>query len=120
MCYTTDLWFGLISDSGSARFNAEQLARTVQARIEANRTSIGATASGTTVYSREPNRKNSFFIGNLTWVCGYWDGKMGGRAPFYRETPGYAWMVMDTGRAPFYREPHLGMWVLGYRMSTFL
>ena len=61
-----------VLDSGSARFKAEQLARTVQARIEANKTSIGATASsGSTLYSREPNRKNAFFIGNLTWVSVY-------------------------------------------------
>lgn len=55
--------------SGSARFNAEQMAKTVQARIEANRTSQRQpNAKGPNIYAREPNRKNSIFIGNLTWV----------------------------------------------------
>ena len=55
-------------ESGSARFNADQMTRTVQARIESNKTSQGVTSGGTLIYSREPNRKNSIFIGNLTWV----------------------------------------------------
>ncbi len=55
--------------SGSARFNADQMTRTVQARIENNKTSQGVMGNGgTLIYSREPNRKNSIFIGNLTWV----------------------------------------------------
>ena len=56
-------------DSRSARYNAEQVARTVQARIESNKTSqsIGGTHSRS-IYMRDPNKKNSVFIGNLTWV----------------------------------------------------
>ena len=56
-------------ESGSARFNADQMTRTVQARLESNKTSQGILGSGgSLIYSREPNRKNSIFIGNLTWV----------------------------------------------------
>lgn len=58
------------SESGSARFNAEQMARTVQARIEANRTSQGGSSHGPNIYAREPNRLLSFYVGNLTWVRG--------------------------------------------------
>ena len=59
------------SDSGSARYNAERKAKTVQARIEANRTSQGVATSnsGLGIFSREPNRKNSVYIGNMNWVC---------------------------------------------------
>lgn len=57
-------------DSGSARFNAEQKAKMVQARIDAHKTSHGGALpdSFLGIYSREPNRKCSIFIGNLTWV----------------------------------------------------
>lgn len=58
-------------DSGSARYNADRKAKTVQARIEANLTSQGVSSSGSglSIFSREPNRKNSVFIGNMNWVC---------------------------------------------------
>ena len=56
-------------ESGSARFNAEQMARTVQARIVANKTSQGVGGPmGPNIYAREPNKALSFYIGNLTWV----------------------------------------------------
>lgn len=65
-------------ESGSARFNAEQMARTVQARIVANKTSQGVGGTmGPNIYAREPNKALSFYIGNLTWVredlylCGF-------------------------------------------------
>ncbi|XP_019850622.1 PREDICTED: cleavage and polyadenylation specificity factor subunit 6-like [Amphimedon queenslandica] len=68
--FTTDTENGLagIEDSRSARYNAEQVAKTVQARIESNKTSqsIGGTHSRS-IYMRDPNKKNSVFIGNLTW-----------------------------------------------------
>ena len=61
--------FGLPTDSASARYKADQMAKTVQARISANRTSQSIdTGAGFSIYSREPNRKCSVFIGNLTWV----------------------------------------------------
>ena len=58
------------SESGSARYNADRKAKTVQARIEANLTSQGVTSSnsGLTIFSREPNKKNSVYIGNMNWV----------------------------------------------------
>ncbi len=65
--HTRSVITSLFVASGSARFNAEQMTRTVQARIEKNKTSQGVVGSGL-AYSREPNRKNSIFIGNLTWV----------------------------------------------------
>lgn len=56
-------------DSGSARYNAEQVAKTVQARIESNKTSQSIAATQyLSIYSREPNRRNSVYIGNMTWV----------------------------------------------------
>ena len=60
----------VILDSGSARYNADRKAKTVQARIEANLTSQGVTSSnsGLGIFSREPNRKNSIYIGNMNWV----------------------------------------------------
>ena len=55
--------------SASACLNAEVMARTVQSRIDSSKTSQGIlSGGGSTIYSREPNRRNSFFIGNLTWV----------------------------------------------------
>lgn len=43
----------------------------VQARIDSQRTSQSVSGlGGSTIYSREPNRKNAVFIGNLTWVSG--------------------------------------------------
>ena len=56
-------------DSASARYKADIMSKTIQARIEANRTShsiIGKVGLG--IYTRDPNRKNSLFMGNLTWV----------------------------------------------------
>ena len=56
-------------DSASARYKADIMSKTIQARIEANRTShsiIGKVGLG--IYIRDPNRKNSLFMGNLTWV----------------------------------------------------
>jgi hypothetical protein len=60
----------IIEDSGSARYNADRKARTIQARIDANLTSQGVTTSagGLSIFSREPNRKNSVYVGNMTWV----------------------------------------------------
>ena len=41
----------------------------VRARIDSQRTSQSVSGlGGTTIYSREPNRKNAVFVGNLTWV----------------------------------------------------
>lgn len=69
------LHLGLPADSGSARYKADQMAKMVQARISANRTSQSIDmGGGLSIYSREPNRKSSVFIGNLTWVsnsCGW-------------------------------------------------
>lgn len=57
-------------DSGSARYNADRKAKTVQARIEANLTSqsVSSSGGGLSIFSREPNRKNSVFVGNMNWV----------------------------------------------------
>ena len=45
------------------------MARTVQARIVANKTSQGVGGTmGPNIYAREPNKALSFYIGNLTWV----------------------------------------------------
>jgi len=57
-----------ILESGSARYNAEQMSRVMKARIESLKTSQSVMGVGTAIYSREPNRKNAIFIGNLTWV----------------------------------------------------
>ena len=62
------LWFGWVIDSGSARYNAEQMAKTVQARIDSNKTSQSITSQCLSIYSREPNKRNSVYIGNMTWV----------------------------------------------------
>ena len=46
------------------------MAKTIQARIETNKTSqsIVDNTDVLTIYSREPNKRNSIYIGNLTWV----------------------------------------------------
>lgn len=57
------------SDSGSARYKAEILAKTIQSRIEENKTSHSVHGKvGLSIYARDPIRKNSIFLGNLTWV----------------------------------------------------
>jgi cleavage and polyadenylation specificity factor subunit 6/7 len=57
-----------MEDSASPRFNADRIAKTVQARIESNKTSQSFSPSQLlTIYSRDPNKKNSIFIGNMTW-----------------------------------------------------
>ena len=57
-------------ESASARYNAEQMAKTVQSRIETNKTSQSSFENfdTKTMFSRDPNKKNSVFIGNMTWV----------------------------------------------------
>lgn len=57
-------------ESASARYNAEQMAKTVLSRIETNKTSQSSLENSDmrTIFSRDPNKRNSVFIGNLTWV----------------------------------------------------
>ena len=58
-----------LPDSGSARYKADILAKTIQSRIEENKTSHSIHGKvGLSIYARDPNRKNSIFLGNLTWV----------------------------------------------------
>lgn len=57
-----------VIDSGSARFKADLTARTVQARVAAGSTSQSVLGLGGPYIYNEPNKKNSVFIGNLTWV----------------------------------------------------
>ena len=59
-----------MTESASARYNAEQMARTIQSRIETNKTSQSSFENSDmkTMFSRDPNKKNSVFVGNLTWV----------------------------------------------------
>lgn len=69
-CILCDL---TIIDSRSARFNAEQVAKMVQSRIDTNQTSQSIVTQCLSIYSREPNKRNSVYIGNMTWVSGnYW------------------------------------------------
>ncbi|XP_065911551.1 cleavage and polyadenylation specificity factor subunit 6-like [Dysidea avara] len=56
-----------LEDSGSARFKADLTARTVQARLAAGSTSQSVVGLGGPYIYNEPNKKNSVFIGNLTW-----------------------------------------------------
>ena len=49
----------------------------VRARIDSQRTSQSVSGlGGTTIYSREPNRKNAVFVGNLTWVSSIVDSRI--------------------------------------------
>ena len=67
MC-STHLLTHVCTDSGSARFKADLTARTVQARLAAGSTSQSVVGLGGPYIYNEPNKKNSVFIGNLTWV----------------------------------------------------
>ena len=60
----------MTDSSASARYNAEQMAKTVQSRIETNKTSQSSFENSDikTIFSRDPNKRNSIFVGNLTWV----------------------------------------------------
>lgn len=64
------LYFNKTLESASARYNAEQMAKTVLSRIETNKTSQSSFENSDmkTIFSRDPNKRNSVFIGNLTWV----------------------------------------------------